>query len=339
MVKNKSNKLLWAGVILLPIIGIIITVFIGRYYITPKEVIKIFSSLISGSDMSTMDSEKMLIISEIRLPRAITAVLVGASLAVSGAAFQGLFCNPLVNSGILGVSSGAGFGAALAIVMFGQGNQVFLFAFFFGCVAVGMSYMTGRAYGVTSTIMLVLGGTVISAVFSALISFIKYVADPYSQLPSITFWLMGSLASVSSQTAAVAAIPMVIGTVGIFIMRWRINVLSMGDREAQALGISVGFSKAVIIGCATLATAGAVCISGIIGWVGLIIPHMARMIMGSDNRYIIPVSISFGAVFMLIVDSVARTLTSSEIPIGIITAILGGPFFIYLLKRTKGGGW
>jgi len=334
---KKHFKTLYAPLFLIPLFCALGTLLLGRIQVSPGDMLSVLQGLVFGTDTG-VDPQTALIIREIRLPRAFIGLLVGASLAASGAAFQGLFCNPLVNSGILGVSSGAGFGAALAIILFGRGNEVFAFAFLFGCLAVSMSYLVGKVYRTTSTVMLVLGGVVVSSIFSALLSFLKYVADPYDQLPAITFWLMGSLASISSGVVFAAAIPMLIGLGGLWLFRWRLNVLSMGDQEAQALGVNVPLTKGLIIACATLATAGAVCISGIIGWVGLIIPHICRMLFGSDNKIIVPASSCFGGAFLVIVDTIARTLTGSEIPLGIITAILGGPFFIYLLKKTKGGG-
>ena len=335
---EQKRTITYATLIAIPILLGFCALLIGRYGVGGKDAFHILWSLLSG-DARVLDEKSTLVITEIRLPRIIASMIVGASLAVSGAAFQGLFCNPLVNSGILGVSAGAGFGAALSILLIGQGSSTFIMAFLFGCAAVAMSYFTGRAYGTTSTIMLVLGGTVVSSIFSALISFLKYIADPYNQLPAITFWLMGSMASVSIKNLIPASLPMLIGITGLFVLRWRLNVLSMGDLEAQALGINVPATKGAIIVFATLSTAGAVCISGIVGWVGLIIPHIARMILGSDNKIVIPASISLGAGFMVVVDTMSRSMTGSEIPLGIITAILGGPFFIYLLKKTKGGGW
>jgi iron complex transport system permease protein len=224
-------------------------------------------------------------------------------------------------------------------LIFSTTSYIYVFAFCFGGLAVLMSYMIGRVYNTTPAIMLVLGGVIVSSVFSALISFAKYVADPYDQLPAIVFWLMGSLASARFQDIAVAGIPMVVGIAGLFAIRWRINVLSMGDKEARSLGINTALSKGIVISCATLATAGAVCVSGIIGWVGLVIPHIGRMLVGNDNRVLIPASLSLGACFMLLVDNMGRIITGSEIPLGILTAIVGGPFFVYLLKKTKGGGW
>ncbi|MBN2468165.1 MAG: iron ABC transporter permease, partial [Deltaproteobacteria bacterium] len=279
------------------------------------------------------------IIWEIRLPRALLGALVGAGLAVSGTAFQGLFRNPLVSSGILGVSSGAGFGAALAILLFKNVAAAYPFALLFGILAVTCSYLIGRLYSTTPTIMLVLGGVIVSSVFAALLSFVKYVADPYEQLPTIVFWLMGSLASARYRDILVAGVPMALGVAGLIGIRWQINVLSMGDREARALGVNTPLSKGIVVVCATVATAGAVCVSGVIGWIGLVIPHIGRMLVGNDNRLLIPVSLSLGACFLVLVDNLGRIITGSEIPLGILTALVGGPFFVYLLKKTKGGNW
>ncbi len=187
--------------------------------------------------------------------------------------------------------------------------------------------------------MLVLGGVIVSSVFSALISFAKYVADPYEQLPTIVFWLMGSLASARVEDIAIAGIPMVLGVLGLLAVRWQINVLSMGDKEARTLGVNTRRIRGIIIVSATLATAGAVCISGVIGWIGLVIPHISRMLAGNDNKILMPLSVSLGACFLILVDNLGRIITGSEIPLGILTALVGGPFFVYLLKKTKGGGW
>jgi iron complex transport system permease protein len=277
---------------------------------------------------------------DIRLPRAILGAAVGCSLAVSGTAFQGMFRNPLVSSGILGVSSGAGFGASLAIILFrNQPVYIYVFAFAFGILAVFLSYIIGHTYNTTPTVMLVLGGVIVSSIFSSLVSLLKYIADPYEQLPSIVFWLMGSLASARYRDIWISAIPMAIGVVGLTAMRWHLNTLSMGDKEAQALGVNIRFAKSLAILFATLSTAGAVCVSGIIGWVGLVIPHIGRMLVGNNNTVLIPVSMCIGAAFLVLVDNLARTLTGSEIPLGILTSLIGAPFFIYLLKRTKGRGW
>jgi iron complex transport system permease protein len=216
---------------------------------------------------------------------------------------------------------------------------VYLFAFGFGLLAVFLAYLIGFTYKSTPTIMLVLGGVIVGAIFSSLISLIKYMADPYEQLPSIVFWLMGSLASARFSEILVSLIPMATGVTGLLAMRWRLNVLSMGDQEAQSLGVNIFVTKGLAIFFATIATAGAVCVSGIIGWVGLVIPHIGRMIVGNNNVYLIPVSMCIGAAYLVLVDNLARTLTGSEIPLGILTSLIGAPFFVYLLKRTKGRDW
>ncbi len=333
-----KKKILYALLVLGPLAFIFITLFIGRYPVSISVVAQILWCKLTFSPCNLPEIYQTLVW-DIRMPRAILGAMVGGSLAVSGAAFQGLFRNPLVSSGILGVTSGAGFGAALAIILFHSTIPIYISAFLFGGLAVLLSFMIARVYNTTPTIMLVLGGTIVSSVFAALISFAKYVADPANELPSIVFWLMGSLASARYQDIVIAGLPMLIGIVGIVAVRWRINVLSMGDKEAQTLGINTKINKGIVIVCATLATAGAVCVSGIIGWVGLVIPHIGRMLVGNDNRVLIPTSISLGACFIILVDNLGRIITGSEIPLGILTALVGGPFFVYLLKSTKGGGW
>lgn len=319
--KNKSIKHII--LILAPLIVIFFTLFLGRYSVSISQVI---STLIPNTSFLEKPSQEVsTIIFQLRLPRAIAGAFVGAALAVSGAAFQGVFRNPLVNSGILGVSNGAGFGAALSIVFFSGGYYVYIFAFIFGSLAVLLSYFSGRIYGSTPTVTLILGGVVVSSFFGALTSILKYLADPYTQLPAITFWFMGSLASIGYKQF-IAFIPMVLGMIMIFLCRWKINVLSMGEKEAVALGVDIKFYKLLIIGGATLATSSAVCISGTIGWIGLIIPHIGRMIVGNDNTKLIPVSMSLGACFLVIIDVISRVMSTSEIPIGILTALIGTPF-------------
>ena len=319
-----------ALLLILPLAAVIVSLFFGRYPISLREVV---FSLFGSQDVALTSRVTVL---QLRLPRAIAAAFVGASLAVSGAAFQSVFRNPLVNSGILGVSNGAGFGACIAIVFFGGGIFTYILSFVFAVAAVILSYFAGRISRVTTSVTMILGGVIVGAFFSALVSIMKFVADPYSQLPSITFWFMGSFASVN-YSHLYATIPMGIGMLLIFFSRWKLNVLSMGEREASSLGVDVRKVQILIIGGATLCTAAAVCISGTIGWVGLVIPHIGRMIIGNSNQKLIPVSISLGSAFMVIMDLLSRTLTGSEIPIGILCALIGTPFFVYLLKKTKGG--
>ena len=321
-----------------PLACILTALCIGRYPVPVSDVITVVGRHLSTPATSAPDMLTT-IIRDIRMPRALLGALVGGCLAVSGAAFQGLFQNPLVSAGILGVSSGAGFGAALAIVLLHSTTATYPFALLFGILAVLVSCSIGRLYNTTPVIMLVLGGVIVSAIFSALLSFVKYTADPYNELPAIVFWLMGSLAGARYRDIMVAGGPMLLGVAGLLLLRWRINVLSMGEREARSLGLATTTARALIICCATLATAGAVCVSGVIGWIGLVIPHIGRMLVGSDNRVLIPASFSLGACFLVIVDTLGRMLTGAEFPRGFLTALIGGPFFASLLKKTKGGGW
>lgn len=316
----------------LPFAAILASLFFGRYFLSPAEVL---SALFRPDAVSRA---AVVTVRQLRLPRALAAAFVGASLSASGAAFQSVFRNPLVNSGILGVSNGAGFGACLAIVFFGGGAFTYGLSFLFGVAAVALSYFAGRIAKNQTVITLILGGTIVSAFFSALVSILKYIADPYSQLPAITFWLMGSFASVGTAQLR-ALVPMTLGMALIFLCRRRIDALSMGTREASSLGVDVRLYAFLVIGGATLCTASAVCISGTIGWVGLVVPHVARMLVGSENAKLIPASVSLGAGFLVLIDLLSRCLTGSEIPIGILCALIGTPFFVYLLKRTKGGSW
>lgn len=336
--KGRNNFIKAAVLIILPIIFFIGTICIGRYSVSPEDVLKSLLTAVTGADFG-VDAQTFNVVMNLRVPRALQGIIVGASLAVSGACFQSLFRNPLVSSGMLGVSNGAGFGAALSIILFNNMVMTSLFSFSFGVLAVILAYLVGKVSGGTPTITLVLGGTIIQSIFSALLSLLKYIADPYSELPAITFWLMGGMGSTKTSELIFSSIPMLIGLSGMLLLRWRLNVLSMGDREAKTLGLNVGLNKVMIIGFATLATAGAVCVSGVIGWVGLVVPHMCRMVIGSDNKWLIPAAISIGACFMVFVDTICRTITGAELPLGIVTAIVGGPFFIYLLKKTKGSEW
>lgn len=333
-----KQKLIITGCILAPLGCLVLSVSTGRYQVPLGQVLTILWDALNHPFSNGADIPHTVVLN-IRFPRAVLGLLVGGALAVSGAAFQGLFKNPLVSSGILGVSSGAGFGAALGILLFHSVTATYPLALGFGIAAVILSAMIGKIYNRTPTIMLVLGGVIVSSVFSALISLAKYVADPYEELPAIVFWLMGSLASARGSDILIAMPPILIGIVGIYLIRFRINVLSMGDREAYTLGAHMRVTKGIVIVCATLATAGAVAVSGVIGWIGLIIPHMGRMMVGNDNRLLIPVSFSMGACFLVLIDMAGRMITGAEIPIGILTSLLGAPFFVYLLKKTKGRGW
>ena len=264
-------------------------------------------------------------------------MLIGGALSVSGASFQGLFRNPLVSPYILGVASGAGFGASLAILFVENAFVIQLSAFFFGTLAVIMSYGMTRMYRTASSLVLVLSGVIVGTFFTALISLIKFWADPFEKLPLIVFWLMGSLATVVQKDMLMILGPMIFGLSVLYAVRWKINVLSLGEEEARALGVETGRLKIIIIFAATLITASAVAISGIIGWVGLVIPHLARMVCGPDNRKLIPVSFAIGACYLVFIDDIARNLTAAEVPLGILTATIGAPVFAWVLRKSALG--
>lgn len=321
------------------------SLFFGRYDVSPEHVIRMLAApvadLVPGNIIHiehTWSAAEENVIYQIRLPRLIAAVLVGAGLSIAGAAYQGLFKNPLVSPDILGVASGAGFGAALAILLSWNLAMIQVSAFCFGILAVTITYLLSRFYRTTPTLILVLSGIIVAAFFTALISLTKYVADPYEKLPAITFWLMGSLASVRYSDLLMVIPFFLIATGILLLIRWRINLLAVGDDEARALGIDTKKMGQVIILCSTLITASAVCIAGIIGWVGLVVPHLGRMLVGPDYTRLLPACLLLGACYMLVIDDLARMLTNAEIPLGILTAIVGAPFFAYLLSR-KSVGW
>ena len=346
------------AIYLLPVALFLFSLFFGRYMMDPVETFRILvigsvnaffdgaSSLLSAASgqqvllpsfEQTWGASEQTVVFQIRLPRLIAAMLVGGGLAIAGASFQGLFRNPLVSPDILGVSAGAGFGAALGILLSGNPWVIQVSAFFFGILAVAVTYGIGRAVGKGSTLVLVLGGIIVGSLFSAFISLTKYVADPYDTLPAIVFWLMGSLSAVSNADIVAVAPPILLGALCLYLVRWRINLLAVGEEEAQALGLDTKRMTVVLIIASTVITASAVCISGIIGWVGLVVPHIGRMLVGPDFRKLIPVSAILGTSFLLVVDDIARTLTAAEIPLGILTSLVGAPFFAYLLTRKKVG--
>jgi len=346
------------AIYILPVVLLFVSLFVGRYMMDPVETFRILvigsaNALLDGAStlLSTLSGHQVVlpafeqtwgvseqtVVFRIRLPRVIAAMLVGAGLSLAGASFQGLFRNPLVSPDILGVAAGAGFGAALGILVSGNPWVIQVSAFAFGIVAVAVTYGIGRVYHNSSTLILVLAGIIVGSLFSALLSLAKYVADPYDTLPAIVFWLMGSLSSVSNTDIIAVAPPILLGSLCLYLIRWRINLLSLGEEEAQALGLDTKRMTVVLIVASTIITASAVCISGIIGWVGLVVPHIGRMLVGPDFRNLVPVSAILGASFLLVVDDIARTLTATEIPLGILTALVGAPFFAYLLTQKKVG--
>jgi iron complex transport system permease protein len=274
---------------------------------------------------------------KIRFPRTMAALLIGAALSVSGATYQGIFRNPLVSPDILGAAAGASFGAALAILL-GLG-KIWLqcFAFGFGLAGVAIAYVIGVRFSGRmreSTVTLVLCGMVVTAIFSALISLVKLAADPYDELPTIVFWLMGGLTYAAKEDVLIMLAPLLAGGGLLFLMRFRINILSLSDEEISAIGVNAEQSRRVVILCATLLTSGSVAVGGMIAWVGLIVPHIARLITGPDYRKLLPASLLIGAIFLLAVDDFARTLFAIELPLGVLTALVGAPMFLGLLARS-----
>jgi iron complex transport system permease protein len=324
-------------IILLPVLIFFLSLFIGRYNLSPLTVVMILvSKFLPITSMGSATAELVLI--KVRLPRVLMAMLIGAGLSISGASFQGIFKNPLVSPSLLGVSSAAGFGAVIAILFSAPPLLIQIAAMAMGIGGVFLTYFISRIYKTTPILMLILGGVIVSAFFASLISLVKYVADPDDKLPEIVFWLMGSLNMTSYKQLLMLFPCMIIGTMGLLLVSWRINILTMGEKEARSLGVNTELIKGIVIVCSTLITASAVCVSGMIGWVGLIIPHIARIFVGSDNRYVLPASCALGASYLLLIDNISRAATASEIPLGILTSIVGTPFFAYLLRR-KEGGW
>lgn len=303
---------------------------IGPYALSPAEIVA--SLLGQGSGQADI------VIWNIRLPRIFAAILVGGALAAAGASYQALFRNPLVSPDILGVSAGAGLGAVIGIFLSLPVAAIQLAAFFGGLAAVALVMLVASSIRNTDrTLSLVLTGIVIGALAGAATSLLKVLADPYDQLPAITFWLLGSLATITSEDVRPVIPAVVVGLVPLFLLRWRINVLSLGDEEARSLGVDAARTRLIVIVAATLVTASATAIAGVVGWVGLVIPHIARMLTGPGFGRLLPVSFIIGSGYMLIVDTLARTIAATEVPLGILTAIIGAPFFVWLLARGRSG--
>lgn len=307
---------------------------LGRYGVPVGEVVRILIDRVVPLENTWTPQMEMAVVN-VRLPRILIACLVGCSLSAAGAAYQGVFQNPMASPDILGASSGAAFGAALAILFGASSRMVTVSAFLFSIITVLLVFLiASRAPGLR-VVNLILAGIMIGSLFSAGTSYIKLVADPSNQLPAITYWLMGSLSGSKLQTVVYAFAPMALGLIPLFLLRWRINILTLGDEEARTLGVNTNVLRMIVIVCSTLVTAASISIGGMIGWVGLVIPHLARKLVGSNYRYLIPASMLAGAAFLLLVDDVSRNLLAVEIPIGILTAFIGAPFFIYLICRRE----
>lgn len=308
----------------------------GQYHVPMQHVVSVLLSHVFPVEGAWTDTMYRVVMYS-RLPRVIAAVAVGAALSLSGAAYQGVFRNPLVSPDLLGVANGACVGAALSILLgLGQIGNVLL-AFVGGILAVSMTVLLPALIRNKSTVALVLSGVIVSGFFSSVLGVLKYLADPDTQLAEITYWQLGSLAKVRPD-ALVTILPIaLLSGAGVYLLRWRINVISLGDKEARTLGVELQRERGILVLCSTLLTAAVICISGTVGWIGLVMPHLARMMVGQDNKRVIPVSALLGAIFLIVVDTMARNLTGAEIPLGIITGFIGTPFFAIVLIRQKNG--
>jgi len=308
---------------------------VGAYPLTITELLAAVGRRLTGAaSVGQVDT----VLFEVRLPRVMAAVVVGAAIAAAGAAYQSLFRNPLVSPDILGVSTGAGLGAVLGIFLSLPVAGIQLAAFVIGLATVVLVYgIASMVHGREPILVLVLAGVVVGSLAGAAISLLKILADPYDQLPAITFWLLGSLSAIRKGEVWTALPLVLLGLVPLVLLRWRINVLSLGDDEAKALGVEAERLRMIVIAAATLMTASVVAISGVIGWVGLVIPHIARMLVGPNFDRLLPTALLLGASYLLLVDTLARTMARIEVPIGILTAVIGAPFFLWLLARGREG--
>ena len=320
-------------VLLLLLVALIcVSSLLGRYAVRASDVL---AACLGWMGLAPTVHGGAQVVMELRLPRIVGAVLVGAALSVSGAAYQVMFRNPMVSPTILGASAGAAFGAAIAILLSLPVLVVHLTTFGGGLLAVAITYVVGVKFcrGGNTTLAIILSGIIVSTLFTSLLSMIKYVADPYDKLPVIVYWLMGSLASITRDNLILPLLLMAAAFLLLYFLRWKINLLSFGDGEAKSLGIPVERLRLTVIICATLMTAAAVSISGIIGLVGFVVPHLVRFIVGPDFRFLLPGSALMGGLFLLASDNLARTLWTMEIPLGILTSLFGVPFFLYLLIK------
>ena len=343
--KNDCRRIRWsdgrenlviAGMAVLVVVLAGASLLLGRFPISPTEALAMLANQVAPDLIEpTWTNQQASIFFNVRLPRIVLALLIGCCLASAGAAFQGTFQNPLVSPDLLGASQGAALGAAIAILMGLSSIQISMWAFVFSLITVGLVvFISMHARGNPITVV-ILAGVMVSSLFSAGVSYTKLVADPNDTLPAITYWLMGSLTGAKFADIKLVIVPMVIGLVTLFALRWRINILTMGDDEAATMGVNARLVRLLVMVAATLVTASSVAVSGMIGWVGLVIPHLCRMLIGCDYRKLLPASMVMGAGFLLLVDDVARVATTMEIPIGILTAFVGAPFFLYLITKGR----
>lgn len=332
---SDRSRWLIPALVLLTVVAALVAVKTGAYPLTLSGMGRTIARWWAGL---TPDSFEERVLLNIRGPRVISGLAVGATLAAAGVVYQGLFRNPLVSPDVLGVSAGAGLGAVLGIFLSLPLVMIQFAAFAMGLATVGLVYLVAATvHGRDPTLVLVLGGVVVGALAGAAISLLKILADPYDQLPAITFWLLGSLASIRGNDIMSVLPVVLIGLVPLVLLRWRINALSLGDDEAKTLGLDAGRLRFIVIAAATLMTASVVAIAGVIGWVGLVIPHTARMLVGPDFSRLLPAAMLMGASYLVLVDTLARSIGRIEVPLGILTAVVGAPFFLWLLWRGRHG--
>lgn len=329
---TKTTKIV---LLVIPIVAILFCIGLGRYSVSMLDSLKILFGYIFNIDFG-IEKQAQSVILSIRLPRLILAMLCGMGLSVAGASLQALFSNPLTSSDTLGVSSGASFGAALALLFSSNSILIQFSALCFGILAIIIVIHISRSENNNSIIMMIISGVLVSYLFQAFVSLIKYIADTDSKLPAITFWLMGSMSGVSYKMLLFGAPFIIFGVIVIYFMRWKLNVLSLGEEEAKSLGINMSKTKLLTVFLSSMITASCVSMCGMVGWVGLLIPHLSRILFGNNNLYVVPASMSLGATFLILVDTIARTISAAEIPISILTSVIGAPIFILLLKKTGG---
>ena len=324
-----------AAAAILTVLGCVISLGMGRYFVPFNQVVRVIAYAAGIPIEQTWTDRMQDVVLLVRLPRVLGAALIGAALSLSGVVYQGVFHNPLVSPDILGVSSGAAVGASVAILCHAGGFLVQVSALAGGGAAVLLAITISHLFMKTSPLTLVLSGIIVSALCSSLLSVCQFAANVYEELPAIVFWTMGSLRKISNSDLAVTVPVIVIVSAVLIAGRWRINLLSLGDDESRTLGLNVRATRALTITCSTVITAFAVCVSGTISWVGLIIPHLARFVTGNDNRFAVPASALFGAIFLTVVDTTARCLSPSEIPISAITGIICVPIFVFIIVRKR----
>lgn len=333
MKKKMPHPLLWLSGLL--IFLVVISFCLGRYPVPLEQLGRIFFCRILPTVEKTWTAAMEAAVMNIRLPRVLLACLVGLCLSAAGASYQGVFQNPMASPDLLGASSGAAFGAAMAILLGASSLMITFSAFTASILAILLvNVVAAKAHG-KKVVNLILAGVMLSSLCSAGTSYVKLVADPANQLPAITYWMMGSLSGSSMKDIQIAAIPMALGLLPLVCIRWRMNLLTLGDDEARAMGVNASRLRLVVVICSTLITAASVAVSGLIGWVGLVAPHLSRKLVGNDYRKLLPASMLMGACFLLAADNVSRNLAATEIPIGILTAFIGTPFFLYLITRKE----